>query len=57
MAIDKIKKELNWTPAYSFEEGLRSTVKWYLSPEGRKWLSSLEDAAKEVRQDQGKRVN
>jgi dTDP-glucose 4,6-dehydratase len=56
MAIDKIHKELGWTPAYTFEEGLRSTVKWYLSSEGGKWLSSLEDAAKEVRQDQGSRI-
>jgi dTDP-glucose 4,6-dehydratase len=56
MAIDKIQKELGWVPAHTFEEGLRSTVKWYLSQEGRKWLISLEDAVKEVREDQGKRI-
>jgi dTDP-glucose 4,6-dehydratase len=56
MAIDKIRRELGWSPAHTFEEGLRSTVKWYLSPEGRQWLSSLEDAAKEVRKDQGKNI-
>jgi dTDP-glucose 4,6-dehydratase len=56
MGIDKIRGELGWSPAHTFEEGLRSTVKWYLSAEGRKWLSSLEDAAKEVRKDQGKKI-
>ena len=32
-AIDssKLKRELGWEPAMSFEEGLRRTVKWYLS--------------------------
>ncbi len=31
-AIDakKIKKELGWKPKFSFDEGLRHTVKWYL---------------------------
>jgi dTDP-glucose 4,6-dehydratase len=56
MAIDKIRRELGWSPSYSFEEGLRSTVKWYLSPEGKNWLASLEDAAREVRMDQGKKI-
>ena len=23
------KKELNWEPLYTFEEGLRSTIDWY----------------------------
>lgn len=32
-AIDasKIKSELNWHPQYSFEEGIRKTVEWYIS--------------------------
>jgi len=31
-AIDarKIERELGWTPAYTFERGLRETVRWYL---------------------------
>jgi dTDP-glucose 4,6-dehydratase len=31
-AIDatKIKEELGWTPAYTFEHGIRETVRWYL---------------------------
>jgi len=32
-AIDasKIKKELGWTPTYSFEDGIEETVQWYLN--------------------------
>jgi dTDP-glucose 4,6-dehydratase len=32
-AIDatKIRRELGWSPSYSFEEGLLRTVRWYLS--------------------------
>jgi dTDP-glucose 4,6-dehydratase len=56
MAIDKIQNELGWSPAYTFEDGLRSTVKWYLESEGREWLSSLENASQEVRKDQGKNI-
>ena len=26
----KIKKMLNWSPKYSFEEGIKDTVDWYL---------------------------
>ncbi|MBX3097012.1 MAG: dTDP-glucose 4,6-dehydratase [Fimbriimonadaceae bacterium] len=39
-AIDctKIKRELGWAPAVSFHDGLRNTVRWYLSnPE---WLAA-----------------
>ena len=57
MAIDKMQNELGWSPDHTFEDGLRSTVEWYLSQEGRNWLTSLEGAAKEVRKDQGKRIN
>jgi dTDP-glucose 4,6-dehydratase len=32
-AIDagKIKRELGWTPAHTFQSGLRETIQWYLS--------------------------
>lgn len=44
-AIDasKIEKDLGWKPSVSFEEGLRSTVKWYLNNE--KWLSDVTTGA------------
>jgi len=31
-AIDcsKIKREINWTPQHTFEEGIRQTIQWYL---------------------------
>ena len=37
-AIDatKIKKELGWTPAHTFETGIRETVKWYL--DNQNWV-------------------
>lgn len=28
---DKIRKELGWTPKIEFEEGLKSTIEWYIS--------------------------
>jgi len=36
-AIDntKIKKELGWTPAYNFDDGMRATIQWYL--DNRQW--------------------
>lgn len=38
---DKMKRELNWEPKVSIEEGLRQTVRWYLShPE---WIASIKD--------------
>jgi dTDP-glucose 4,6-dehydratase len=44
-AIDasKIKQELEWSPATSFEEGIRKTVEWYL--EHRDWVSSVLDGS------------
>jgi len=32
-AIDaaKIRKELGWTPRYTFDEGIRQTIEWYLT--------------------------
>ena len=40
-AIDasKLKNELNWQPKYSFEEGLSSTIDWYL--ENTEWLKNV----------------
>jgi dTDP-glucose 4,6-dehydratase len=40
-AIDasKINKELGWSPAVTFEEGLSLTIDWYLSNED--WLNSI----------------
>jgi dTDP-glucose 4,6-dehydratase len=40
-AIDatKINRELGWTPAYTFEQGIRETVKWYLA--NQEWVRSV----------------
>lgn len=40
-AIDfsKLKSELGWSPQHSFEQGLRSTVRWYI--ENRPWWEPL----------------
>jgi dTDP-glucose 4,6-dehydratase len=40
-AIDatKIRNELGWTPAYTFEQGLRETVKWYL--DNQEWVKGV----------------
>ncbi len=35
----KIRGELGWRPAYSFEEGLERTVRWYL--EHREWCRTV----------------
>ena len=39
---NKIKSELGFAAAVSFEEGIRSTVEWYLKNQGW-WLSSRDD--------------
>ncbi|MEO1446128.1 MAG: dTDP-glucose 4,6-dehydratase [Cyanobacteria bacterium J06635_11] len=39
MDISKIEKDLGWTPAYNFENGLRQTVEWYLNH--RDWWQPL----------------
>jgi len=43
-AIDaaKIRRELNWSPADTFESGMRKTVDWYL--ENATWLASVQNA-------------
>lgn len=33
IASSKIERELGWSPAHTFEEGIKSTVLWYLSNE------------------------
>jgi dTDP-glucose 4,6-dehydratase len=40
-AIDatKIRRELGWTPAHTFEDGLRETVQWYL--DHRDWCEQV----------------
>jgi dTDP-glucose 4,6-dehydratase len=40
-AIDatKIRRELGWTPAESFESGMRRTVRWYL--DNGAWLAAV----------------
>ena len=37
----KIKNELGWKPKYSFKEGIKDTVKWYL--ENEEWWKPLAD--------------
>ena len=41
-AIDatKIRRELGWAPAHSFESGLRATVRWYV--EHRDWCEAVQ---------------
>jgi len=41
-AIDagKIKRELGWTPAHTFEHGIRETVRWYL--DNRAWVRAVQ---------------
>jgi dTDP-glucose 4,6-dehydratase len=36
---DKIKKELGWHQKYTFEEGLRHTISWYLK--NREWVERV----------------
>jgi dTDP-glucose 4,6-dehydratase len=40
-AIDagKIKQELGWKPAYTFEKGIRETVEWYL--QNQDWVQTV----------------
>ena len=35
----KITTELEWSPKYSFEDGIEETIKWYLNNE--KWLNNV----------------
>jgi dTDP-glucose 4,6-dehydratase len=40
-AIDatKLEKELGWVPAYTFERGIRETVRWYL--DNQEWVKTV----------------
>ena len=40
-AIDasKIQKELGWTPAHQFEDGIRETIRWYLDHQA--WIQTV----------------
>jgi dTDP-glucose 4,6-dehydratase len=40
-AIDagKLQRELGWVPAYTFERGIRETVRWYL--DNQSWVSTV----------------
>ncbi len=40
-AIDagKIERELDWTPAHKFEDGIRETVRWYL--DNQDWVKTV----------------
>jgi dTDP-glucose 4,6-dehydratase len=40
-AIDatKIQRELGWTPAHKFEQGIRETIRWYL--DNQDWVKSV----------------
>ena len=37
--FSKIKKELNWEPKISFEEGLQKTIEWYKANES--WWKNI----------------
>ena len=39
----RLRQELGWQPAYTLEEGLRETIRWYLSH--RDWLEAVTDAS------------
>ena len=39
MDASKLKSQLGWTPEYTFEDGLRETVKWYL--DNRSWSDAI----------------
>ncbi|NQX64053.1 dTDP-glucose 4,6-dehydratase [Paenibacillus qinlingensis] len=47
-AIDssKIRRELGWSPAYSFEKGLQQTLEWYVSE--TEWCARIADGSYRV---------
>ena len=55
MDTSKMESELAWRPHHTFETGFTSTLRWYMSVEGRTWLESLAKATDEVREGQGRR--
>ncbi|OGS06602.1 MAG: dTDP-glucose 4,6-dehydratase [Elusimicrobia bacterium RIFOXYA12_FULL_51_18] len=44
-AVDasKIRRELGWKPAHNFENGLKSTIDWYL--ENSAWLAAIKETS------------
>ena len=44
----KIQNELNWTPAESFESGLRKTVQWYIDHQS--WMKQLTTEKKALKE-------
>ena len=40
-AIDntKITTQLGWTPVYTFEEGIKETIEWYLN--NSRWIENI----------------
>ncbi|KAB2335581.1 dTDP-glucose 4,6-dehydratase [Bacillus mesophilum] len=49
-AVDpqKLEKELGWRPEYSFEEGMKETIEWYLTNESW-WRPLLDNSHRELR--------
>ena len=47
-AIDatKLQKDLGWVPAYTFEKGIRETVKWYM--DNQEWVSKVQSPRSKV---------
>ena len=45
-AIDstRLRSELSWEALETFESGIRKTVDWYLSLQGREWIKAVKDA-------------
>ena len=43
MDFSRLETELGWTPDHTLEEGLRTTVDWYLSH--RDWLDAVQSEA------------
>ena len=37
---NKIRNELGWKPKFSFEEGLKETIGWYLN--NQEWVKNIE---------------
>mgnify|MGYP001109295492 CR=1 FL=1 len=56
MDTTKIETSLGWKPRHTFEEGLKETIEWYTTGEGRKWVESLRGLSGEVRKGQDKSV-
>ena len=40
ISSDKITSELGWKPKYTFEEGIKITIDWYLN--NQSWIKNIE---------------